>query len=254
MKLLEGKKGLVVGVANKDSIAAGCAVAFQEAGAALAVTYLNDKAKPHVEPVARTAEAEIFLPLDVTLDGQLEAVFAEIESRWGRLDFLLHSIAYCPKEDLHGRVVDCSRDGFAQAMDVSVHSFIRMARLAEPLMADGGCLLTVSYYGGEKVVDHYNIMGPAKAALEAVMRYMAAELGPKGIRVNALSPGPIATRAASGIAHFDALIDEARSRAPKRHLVTVEEVGALATCLVSGYARSVTGNVAYVDAGYHVMS
>lgn len=254
MNLLEGKKGLVVGVANENSIAAGCANAFHEAGAALAVTYLSDKAKPHVEPVARTAAADIFLPLDVAIDGQLEAVFAEIESRWGRLDFLLHSIAYCPKEDLRGRVVDCSRDGFAQAMDVSVHSFIRMARLAEPLMADGGSLLTVSYYGAEKVVDHYNVMGPVKAALESVTRYMAAELGPKGIRVNALSPGPIATRAASGIAHFDALIDEARSRAPNKRLVTVEEVGALATFLVSGNARSVTGNVAYVDAGYHVMS
>ncbi len=253
-EMLKGKKGLVVGIANERSIAAGCAQAFHEAGAALAVTYLNEKAKPHVEPVAQAIEADIFMPLDVESDGQLETLFAEIESRWGHLDFFLHSIAYCPKEDLHGRVVDCSRDGFARAMDVSVHSFVRMARLAEPLMTEGGCLLTVSYYGAEKVVDHYNVMGPVKAALEAVMRYMAAELGPKGIRVNALSPGPIETRAASGIAHFDALIDEARSRAPKRRLVSVEEVGALATCLVSGYARSVTGNVAYVDAGYHIMS
>lgn len=252
--LLAGKKGLVVGIANQHSIAAGCASAFAAAGAELAVTYLNDKAKPYVEPVAEAVGSEIFMPLDVEADGQLDAVFDAIEQRWGRLDFVLHSIAYCPIEDLHGRVIDCTHDGFARAMDVSVHSFVRMAKRAEPLMADGGCLLTVSYYGAEKVVDHYNIMGPVKAALEAVTRYMAAELGPKGIRVNALSPGPIATRAASGIAHFDALIDEARERAPQQRLVTLEEVGAMAACLVSGFARSVTGNVAYIDGGYHVMS
>lgn len=252
--LLAGKKGLVVGIANQHSIAAGCASAFSGAGAELAVTYLNDKAKPYVEPVAEAVGSEIFMPLDVEADGQLDAVFDAIEQRWGRLDFVLHSIAYCPIEDLHGRVVDCSREGFGRAMDVSVHSFVRMAKRAEPLMVDGGCLLTVSYYGAEKVVDHYNVMGPVKAALEAVTQYMAAELGPKGIRVNALSPGPIATRAASGIAHFDALIDEARERAPQQRLVTLEEVGAMAACLVSGFARSVTGNVAYVDGGYHVMS
>ena len=252
--LLAGKKGLVVGIANQHSIAAGCASAFAAAGAELAVTYLNDKAKPYVEPVADAVGSEIFMPLDVEADGQLDAVFDAIEQRWGRLDFVLHSIAYCPIEDLHGRVVDCSREGFGRAMDVSVHSFVRMAKRAEPLMVDGGCLLTVSYYGAEKVVDHYNVMGPVKAALEAVTQYMAAELGPKGIRVNALSPGPIATRAASGIAHFDALIDEARERAPQQRLVTLEEVGAMAACLVSGFARSVTGNVAYVDGGYHVMS
>ncbi|MEO1223764.1 MAG: enoyl-ACP reductase FabI [Pseudomonadota bacterium] len=252
--MLAGKKGLVVGIANQHSIAAGCASAFAAAGAELAVTYLNDKAKPYVEPVAEAVGSEIFMPLDVEADGQLDAVFDAIEQRWGRLDFVLHSIAYCPIEDLHGRVIDCTHDGFARAMDVSVHSFVRMAKRAEPLMDEGGCLLTVSYYGAEKVVDHYNIMGPVKAALEAVTRYMAAELGPKGIRVNALSPGPIATRAASGIAHFDALIDEARERAPQQRLVTLEEVGAMAACLVSGFARSVTGNVAYIDGGYHVMS
>ena len=252
--LLAGKKGLVVGIANQHSIAAGCASAFSNAGADLAVTYLNDKAKPYVQPVAEAVGAGIFMPLDVEADGQLDAVFDAIEQRWGRLDFLLHSIAYCPIEDLHGRVVDCSREGFARAMDISAHSFVRMARRAEPLMQEGGCLLTVSYYGAEKVVDHYNVMGPVKAALEAVTQYMAAELGPKGIRVNALSPGPIATRAASGIAHFDALIDEARERAPQQRLVTLEEVGAMAACLVSGLASSVTGNVAYIDGGYHVMS
>jgi enoyl-[acyl-carrier protein] reductase I len=204
--------------------------------------------------VALAVGAEIVMPFDVKQDGSLEAMFERIRDRWGRLDFLLHSIAYCPKDDLHGRVIECSRSGFAEAMDVSVHSFIRMARLAEPLMTDGGCLLTVSYYGAEKVVDHYNIMGPVKAALEATVRYLAAELGLKGIRVNALSPGPLKTRAASGIDHFDQLIDQARARAPEHQLVTIEDVGAIAAGLVSDPAHSVTGNIAFVDAGYHVMA
>lgn len=254
MNLLEGKKGLVVGIANEHSIATGCAQAFYDAGAKLAVTYLNGKAKPYVQPIAEQVCADLLLPLDVEDDKQLDAVFEEIDSTWGQLDFLMHSIAYCPMEDLHGRVTDSSRAGFAQAMDISCHSFIRMARKAEPLMKSGGCLLTVSYYGAEKVVDHYNIMGPVKAALEASVRYLAAELGPNNIRVNALSPGPLKTRAASGINFFDELIDEARERAPKRRLVTIEDVGNLATGLVSDYARNVTGNISYVDAGYHVMS
>ncbi|MCB2052640.1 MAG: enoyl-ACP reductase FabI [Geminicoccaceae bacterium] len=254
LNILQGKKGLVVGIANENSIAAGCAHAFRRAGASLAVSYLNEKAIPWVEPVARAVDAEIFMALDVEAPRQMEAMYAEIERRWGRLDFLLHAVAFAPKDDLHGRVVDCSMDGFARAMDVSVHSFIRMARLAEPLMTEGGAMLTISYYGAEKVVDHYNVMGPVKAALQAVTRSMAAELGPKGIRVNALSPGPIATRAASGIRNFDALMDEARARAPQHHLVTIEDVGAMAACLASPYARSVTGNIAYIDAGYHVMA
>jgi enoyl-[acyl-carrier protein] reductase I len=208
---------------------------------------------PFVAPVARAVEARLLLPLDVEIDGSLESVFDRTRETFGRLDFLLHSIAYCPKEDLHGRVTECSRAGFARAMDISVHSYIRRARLAEPMMPDGGCLLTVSYYGAEKVVDHYNIMGPVKAALEGTVRYLAAELGPQGIRANALSPGPLKTRA-SGIDHFETLIDEARARAPERRLVTIEDVGAMAVGLVSDYARSVTGNIEYVDAGYHVMS
>ncbi|MEJ2376494.1 MAG: enoyl-ACP reductase FabI [Pseudolabrys sp.] len=252
INLLSGKKGLVVGIANERSIAAGCARAFRQAGAELAVTYLNEKARPYVEPVASALGAQLFMPLDVEKEGSLKAVFERIRSEWGRLDFLLHSIAYCPKDDLHSRVVDCSLNGFNEAMDVSVHSLIRMARLAEPLMADGGCLLTLSYYGAEKVVDQYNIMGPVKAALEATVRYLAAELGPKGIRVNAVSPGPLKTRAASGIDHFDELIDQARARAPERQLVTIEDVGAMAAGLVSDAAHSVTGNIAFVDAGYHV--
>lgn len=253
--LLRGKKGLVVGIANQHSIAAGCAQAFRNAGADLAITYLNDKARPYVAPVAAALGASIFEPLDISQDDALDHLFRRIEVEWGRLDFLLHSIAYCPKSDLHGRVTDCSRGGFAESMDISVHSLIRMTRKAEPLMATGGgCLLTVSYYGAEKVVDHYNVMGPVKAALESTVRYLAAELGPKGIRVNALSPGPLKTRAASGIDHFDELIDEARARAPERQLVTIEDVGALAANLVSDESRSITGNIAFVDAGYHVMA
>ncbi len=251
---LEGKVGLVVGVANEHSIAAGCARAFKDAGAELVLTYLNDKAKPHVQPVADAVGAAEFLPLNVEKEAEFEALFAAIKKRWGRLDFALHSVAFCPKADLHARVVEASRDGFARAMDVSCHSFIRLAAAAKPLMREGGCLMTVSYYGAEKVVDNYNIMGPVKAALESVTHYLAADLGPEGIRVNALSPGPVATRAASGIAHFDALMDEAATRAPQRTLVTIEDVGAYAAFLASDAARHVTGNIAYVDAGYHVMS
>lgn len=252
MGMLDGKRGLVVGIANEHSIATGCAQAFVREGAELAVTYLNEKARRFVEPVARSVNAGLFIPLDVTSDEEMDALFAAITAEWGQLDFLLHSVAYCPQVDLHGSVVDCSRQGFGEAMDISVHSFIRLAHRARPLMKNGGCLLTVSYYGAEKVVDHYNIMGPVKGALEATVRYMAAELGPEGIRVNALSPGPLMTRAASGIAHFDTLIDEARARAPQHRLVTIEDVGNMAAGLASDLARNVTGNISYVDAGYHV--
>lgn len=251
--LLNGKKGLIVGIANEHSIAAGCAKAFHEAGAKLAVTYLSEKAKPFVEPIAKDIEADLFLPLDVADDEQMDALFQAIEQKWGKLDFLLHSIAFCPKDDLHGRVTDCSRDGFTKAMDISVHSFIRMAKRAEPLMKDGGTLLTVTYHGAEKVVDHYNIMGPVKAALEATTQYLSVELGQKNIRVNALSPGPLHTRAASGIDHFDELVDDAKERAPLHRLVTIEEVGAMASYLVSDGGRSVSGNIAFIDAGHHVV-
>ena len=251
---LKNKVGLVVGVANADSIAAGCAMAFHKAHAKLALTYLNDKARPHVAPVADAVGAELLLPLDVAHDDELDAVFEAVREKWGRLDFLLHSIAYCPKEDLHARTIEASREGFAQAMDVSCHSFLRMARRAEPLMTKGGALMTVSYYGAEKVVDNYNVMGPVKAALEASVRYAAADLGPKGISVNALSPGPMRTRAASGIDHFDALIDEAAARSPQHKLVTLEDVGAYAAFIASDAARRITGTVVHIDAGYHVMS
>jgi enoyl-[acyl-carrier protein] reductase I len=251
---LAGKRGLVVGIANEQSIAYGCARAFKAAGAEVAVTYLNEKAEPHVRPLAEQMGSPIIVPCDVREKGQLEAVFAKIEKEWGALDFVLHSIAYAPKEDLQHRLVDCSQEGFAMAMDVSCHSFIRMARLAEPMMKQGGCLLTVTFYGSEKVVEHYDLMGPVKAALESSVRYMAAELGGKKIRVHALSPGPLKTRAASGLDRFDELLDRARERAPEHMLVGIEDVGNLATFLVSDAARMLTGNVEYIDAGYHIMS
>ncbi len=252
MKPLEGQVALVIGVANDHLIAAGCAKAFADAGAEVVITYLNATAKPYVQPVAQTVGATLLLPLDVETAGEMEAVFDAIRARWGRLDILVHSIAFCAADDLQGRVVDCSAKGFAQAMDISVHSLIRAARLAEPLMELGGTILTMTYYGGEKVVDHYNIKGPVKAALEGTVRALAVELGPKQIKVNAISPGPLKTRAGSGIAHFDSLIDDARARAPEQCLVTVQDVGEMAAMLASNGARSVTGEIVHVDGGLHV--
>ena len=253
MDTLQGKKGLVVGIANEHSIATGCARAFHDAGAELAITWFNDKARPYVEPLARQFEAAIMLPLDVEQAGQLERVFDAIGARWGRLDFLLHSIAFAPKSDLHGRVVDSSREDFARAMDISCHSFARMARLAEPLMKQGGSMMTMSYVGAEEVIPDYGLMGPVKAALEASVRYLAAELGPGGIRVNAISPGPLATRAASGIANFDALLAQAAQRSPLRRLTDIGEIGALCAFIAGDGARAMTGNTLYIDAGYHIL-
>jgi enoyl-[acyl-carrier protein] reductase I len=252
-KLLEGKKGLIVGIANEHSIAWGCAKAFRALGADLAVTYLNDKAKPHVEPLARALEAPIVMPLDVSSPGQMEAVFDRIEKEWGRLDFLVHSIAFSPKDTLRGRVVDVPRDGFLATMDVSCWSFIRMGHLAEPLMKNGGTLFTMSYYGSQMVVKNYNIMGVAKAALESAVRYMAAELGPKGIRVHAISPGPLATRAASGIPEFDELLEKAKGKAPAGRLVSIDDVGITTAFLAHDAARLITGDTLYVDGGYHII-
>ena len=249
---LSGRKALVVGIANDQSIAYGCAQALRAQGADLAVTWLNDKAERFVRPLAEDLGAEIMLPLDVARPGQLEAVFGTIADRWGRLDTLVHSIAFAPKADLHGRVVDCSAEGFAMAMDVSVHSFLRMIRSAEPLMTEGGCCLSVSFFGSSRVVRHYNMMGPVKAALESAVRYAAAELGEKGIRVHALSPGPLKTRAASGIDHFDELLAAASERAPIHHLATIEAVGAVAAFLASPEARNLTGGVHDIDGGFSI--
>ncbi len=252
---LAGKKEIVIGIANDQSIAWGCAQAFRGIGADLCMTYLNEKSKKFTEPLAQALDIPpaLYLPCDVREEGQLEAVFEAIGKQWGRLDFALHSIAFAPREDLHGRVTDCSRDGFLMAMDVSCHSFIRMARLAEPLMTNGGALFTMSYFGAEKVVENYNVMGPVKAALEATSRYLAAELGPKGIRVNPISPGPIKTRAASGIGRFDELMEKAAERAPSRALVTIEDVGMATAFLATDYAKLITGDTMYVDGGYHVV-
>ncbi|KUO65394.1 MAG: enoyl-ACP reductase [Alphaproteobacteria bacterium BRH_c36] len=249
---LKGKKGLVVGIANEHSLAWSAAKHFRNAGADLALTYLNDKAKAYVKPLSTEAEASLFLPCDVSKPGELEAVFGEIKAKWGRLDFLLHSIAWARKEDLHGRLTDCSAEGFAESMLISVHSFIRMAKLAEPLMEHGGSLMTMSYYGAEKVVDHYNVMGPVKASLEASVRYLAHELGRKSIRVNAISAGAVATRAASGIEHFDELLNETVRKAPLRRTVEACEVGRAALMLASDYASAITGETLHVDAGFHI--
>lgn len=251
---LKGKRGLVVGIANEHSIAWGCAQSFHEAGAELAVTYLNEKAEPYVRPLAEKISAPIIMPLDVQNEQQMSSLFKAIENTWGKLDFLLHSIAFAPKEDLQGRIIDSSLEGFLTAMDISCHSLLRLARRAVPLMTEGGCILTTTYHGSEKVVEHYGIMGPVKAALESCVRYLAAELGEQGIRVNALSPGPIATRAAGGISHFDSLIEAARLHSPERAYITINNVGSYASFLVSDEARLVTGSTVYIDAGFNIMA
>ena len=250
---LEGRQGLVTGIANDQSIAWGCAKAFRGLGAELAVTYLNEKAKPYIEPLARQLEAELVAPLDLRRDGEIEALFAQITERWGRLDFLLHSIAFAPMADLQGRVVDCSKAGFLQAMEISCWSFIRMAKLAEPLMDRGGTLFCMTYYGSQVVVEHYNLMGPVKAALESATRYLAAELGPKGIRVHAISPGPLKTRAASGIGHFDELLSKAQEKAPMQSLVSIDDVGMATAYLATDAAKLITGQTIYIDGGYHLI-
>ena len=250
---LDGRRGLVTGIANDTSIAWGCARAFRGLGAELAVTYLNEKARPYVEPLAEELEAPIFMPLDLRHEGELEAVFERIARDWGSLDFLLHSIAFAPKDDLHGRVTDCSREGFLEAMDISCWSFIRMAKLAEPLMQRGGALFCMTYFGSKMVVEHYNMMGPVKAALESATRYLAAELGPASIRVHAISPGPLKTRAASGIPEFDALLERAETTAPARSLVSIDDVGAATAYLATDAARLITGQTLYIDGGYHII-
>ncbi|MEA1674759.1 enoyl-ACP reductase FabI [Nitrospirillum sp. BR 11163] len=253
-RILAGKRALVVGIANDQSIAYGCAKAFREVGAELALTYLNDKAKPHVEPLAQELGAPLFLPLDVTAPGQLEAVFDAVRHTWGGLDILVHSIAYAPKEDLKGGLLDCSAEGFARAMDISCHSFIRMAKLAAPLMTHGGAMFAMSYLGADRVVPNYNVMGPVKAALEASCRYLAHELGPQHIRVHALSPGPLMTRAASGLKDFDRLLNDAISRAPVGELVDIMDVGYTCAYLASPFARRLTGSTLYIDGGANIVA
>jgi len=252
--VLKDRKALVVGIANDNSIAYGCAQAFAELGANLAVTYLNEKSRQYVEPLAEKVGAEIFMPLDVAKPGELEAVFERIRSQWGRLDLLVHSIAFAPKADLQGGLLDCSAEGFAQAMDISCHSFVRMARLAAPLMDEGGAMFAMSYHGAQKVVPNYNVMGPVKAALEASCRYLAYELGPRNIRVHAVSPGPLKSRAASGLKDFDRLLNDAVERAPVGELVDILDVGFAVAYLATPYARRITGSTLYVDGGVNIMA
>jgi enoyl-[acyl-carrier protein] reductase I len=252
--ILSGKKALVVGIANDSSIAWGCAKAFRELDAEVAITYLNDKAKPYVEPLARALDAPLFLPLDVSVPGALEKVFEAVSQKWGRLDILVHSIAFAPKQDLQGGLLNCSAEGFAKAMDVSCHSFVRMANLAAPLMTDGGTMFAMSYHGANKVVPTYSVMGPVKAALEACCRYLAYELGPKRIRVHAISPGPLKTRAASGLKDFDLLLTEAAQRAPIGELVDIMDVGFTCAFLATKYARRLSGATQYVDGGVNIMA
>src|SRR5688572_27235398 len=252
--ILKGSKALVVGIANQNSIAYGCAKAFNILGADLAITYINEKTKSYVEPLARELGAGILMPLDVTHPGEMEAVFDRVRSEWNRLDILVHSLAWAPKEDLQGGLLDCSASGFGQAMDISCHSFVRMARLAMPLMTQGGSLFAMTYYGANKVVPNYNVMGPVKAALEACCRYLAFELGPKGIRVHAISPGPLKTRAASGLKDFDLMLNAAAERAPLGELVDIMDVGYTCAFLSTPYARRLSGEILYIDGGVNIMA
>jgi enoyl-[acyl-carrier protein] reductase I len=251
--ILKGQKALIVGVANDRSIAWGCAQAMHRSGAEIAMTYLNDRARPYVEPLAAAVEAPLFLPLEVRDAAQVDALFEAVTAKWGRLDIFVHSIAFAPREALEGRVTDCPRDGFLTAMDVSCWSFLDLTRRAEKLMTSGGAIFAMSYHGASEVIENYGIMGPVKAALESAVRYLAVELGPKGIRVHAVSPGPLATRAASGIPDFDALMARVAERAPARRLVTIEEVGAACVFLASPYAGAMTGDTVYIDGGYHIL-
>jgi enoyl-[acyl-carrier protein] reductase I len=251
---LKDAKALVAGIANEHSIAYGCAKAFHELGADLAITYANEKTKTYVEPLARELAAPIFMPLDVTQQGDIEAVFARIEKEWGQLDIFVHSLAWAPKEDLQGGLLESSAEGFCKAIDISCHSFVRMARLAAPLMKNGGAMFTMSYYGANKVVPNYNVMGPVKAALEACARYLAYELGPKQIRVHAISPGPLKTRAASGLKDFDLMLADAAQRAPLGELVDIMDVGFTCAFLATPYGRRLSGETLYVDGGVNIMA
>ena len=252
--VLAGKKALVFGVANQESIAYGCAKAFRLMGADLAVSWLNDKARQFVEPLAQELEASITGPVDVSIPGQLEAMFDQVRSQWGRLDILVHSIAFAPKEDLQGGLLDCSAEGFAKAMDISCHSFIRMAKLAAPLMTEGGTMFAMSYDGANRVVPNYNVMGPVKAALEAACRYLAYELGPQGVRVHAISPGPLKTRAASGLKHFELMLNEAAQKAPLGELIDIMGVGFTCAFLATPFAKRMTGELIYVDGGANLVA
>lgn len=251
--LMAGKKGLILGVANNRSIAWGIAKACAEHGAELALTYQGDAFRKRVEPLAQELGAHVAGHCDVTDPSSLDAVFDDIGKHWGKLDFLVHAIAFSDKDELTGRYVDTTRDNFLRTMDISVYSFTTIAKRAEPLMTDGGSMVTLTYYGAEKVMPHYNVMGVAKAALEASVRYLAVDLGSKNIRVNAISAGPIKTLAASGIGDFRYILKWNEYNSPLRRTVSTEEVGDTGVYLLSDLSRGVTGEVHHVDAGYHVV-
>jgi enoyl-[acyl-carrier protein] reductase I len=250
---LQNKQGLVTGIANERSIAYGCAEKFSEANAECAITFLNLEAEPFVRPLAEQLKSPIILPCNVQKEEEIITLFDTIEKKWGKLDFMLHSMAFAPKADLEDRLVDCSKNGFLEAMDISCHSLIQLSKYAAPLMKNGGCILTMTYYGSQKVILNYNLMGVVKAALESSVRYLAFELGSKNIRVNAISPGPIKTRAASGIPNFYEYLDAEEKRSPLHRLVDIKNVGNLAAFLVSDAAMDMTGQVYYVDSGYSIM-
>ena len=252
-RVLEGRKGLIMGVANNRSIAWGIAKACAEAGAELAFTYQGEALKKRVQPLAEELGVKLLMECDVTSDESLDAVFDELKAAWGTLDFVVHAIAFSDKDELKGRYADTTRANFAQTMDISVYSFTAVAKRAEALMPEGGSLLTLSYYGAEKWVPHYNVMGVAKAALEASVRYLAADLGPGGIRVNAISAGPIRTLAAAGISGFRMMLDWNEKNAPLRKNVTIDEVGTAALFLLSDLSGGVTGEIMHVDAGYNII-
>ncbi|MFZ9121999.1 MAG: enoyl-ACP reductase FabI [Burkholderiaceae bacterium] len=250
---LTGLRGLVLGVANEHSIAAAAVRGLHAQGARLLATCLNEKAKAFASPVTEPLGVPL-LTCNVAEDGSLEAAVAQAVGQLGGLDFVVHSIAWAPLEDLHGRVTDSSREGFEKAMSISCHSFAELGRLVAPHMSNGGSLITMTYHGADEVVPNYGLMGPVKAALESMVRYMAFELGAQGIRVHAISPGPVPTRAASGLQDFDRLMAEAAKKSPLGRLVSLEEISALTTFLCSPASSGMTGQTIYVDAGYNMMA
>ncbi len=252
--VLAGKKAVVLGIANEDSIAFGCAKAFRLLGADLAVSWLNEKARRFVKPLAQELGACLTGSVDVSIPGQLEAMFDQVRPQWRRLDILVHSIAFAPKEDLQGGLLNCSAEGFAKTMDVSCHSFVRMAKLAAPLMTEGGAMFAMSDYGANRVVPNYNVVGPVKAVLEATCRSVAYELGPREIRVHAISPGPLKTRAASGLKDFELMLNEAAHKAPLGDLVDIMDVGFTCAYLATPFARRMTGELIYVDGGANLVA
>ena len=251
--LMEGKRVMVFGVANERSIAWGISRMFKEQGARLGFNFVGEALEKRVRPLAESVDAEMILPCDVTDDAQVAETFAKVKEQWGGLDVLVHSVAFANREDLDGRFSDTSRAGFLTAMEISAYSLVHLAREAAPLMTDGGSMLTMTYYGAEKVVENYNVMGVAKAALEASVRYLAADLGPQGIRVNAISAGPIKTLAASGVRGFRSILSMVEEKAPLRRNVTQEDVGRNAVYLCSDLASGVTGEVVHVDGGYSIL-